>query len=138
MATDLIVERLAGLSLFADLSRPQLEAVAHTFEEVWFAEGDRVLRRGLTGTGFYVILEGDAAVSIDGEERARLGRGDYFGEISILLGEAPSADVITLGPLHCLLLGGPDVQGFLTAHPSVMYRMLQTEAHRLRGAMQRQ
>jgi hypothetical protein len=41
-----IVESLAQLALFADLSHPQLEGVAHTFEEEVFAEGQRVLREG--------------------------------------------------------------------------------------------
>ena len=40
-----IVDTLAGLTLFGDLSRPQLEAVAHTFDEQWFSEGQRILRQ---------------------------------------------------------------------------------------------
>jgi CRP-like cAMP-binding protein len=131
-----IVQTLAGLALFADLSRPQLESVAHTFEEEWFNEGQRILRQGFSGTGFYVIIEGDAAISIDGQERARLSRGDFFGEISILLGEPPTADVVAVGRLRCLVLGGPQVPAFLLAHPQVMLRMLQTMARRLRSTIQ--
>jgi CRP-like cAMP-binding protein len=37
-----------------------------------------------------VILDGEAAVVVDGTERARLGRGEFFGEISIILGERRS------------------------------------------------
>ena len=73
---DQIVDALAGLALFADLGRPQLEEVVHTFEEEWFSEGQRVLRQGFRGTGLYLILEGEVSVRIDGEERARLGRGE--------------------------------------------------------------
>ena len=80
------VETLARLSLFADVPHPQLEALAHSFEEEVFAEGQRVIRQDVTGGGFYVILDGDASVVIDGQERARLSRGDFFGEISILTG----------------------------------------------------
>ena len=75
------------LALFADLRWPALDAVAHSFDEAVFAAGQRVLRQGLTGGAFYVILEGEAAAMIDGREVARLGRGDHFGEISTLLGE---------------------------------------------------
>ncbi len=57
---DEIVDTIAGFALFADLTTPQLQAVAHTFEERWFPDGERVLRQGLTGSGFYVILEGSA------------------------------------------------------------------------------
>ncbi|HET7678031.1 MAG TPA: cyclic nucleotide-binding domain-containing protein [Candidatus Limnocylindrales bacterium] len=129
-----IVDALAGLALFADLGRPELESVAHTFEEAWFPEGQRILRQGFSGTGFYVILEGEVAVKVDGEDRAHLGRGDFFGEASILLGEAPLADIVALRPLRCLHLAGPALQGFLVAHPRVMYRMLVDQTRRLRNA----
>jgi CRP-like cAMP-binding protein len=131
---DDIENTIAGFALFADLSTPQLESVAHTFEERWFPDGERVLRQGLTGSGFYVILEGTCSIQVDGQERATLGRGDFFGEVSILLGEPPVADVVAVGPLRCLVLAGPSVEAFLVGHPRVMYRMLQASARRLRNA----
>jgi CRP-like cAMP-binding protein len=135
MAQEEITQTLAGLALFADLSRPQLEAVAHTFEEEWFGEGQRILRQGFSGSGFYVIIEGEAAIRIDGQERTRLARGDFFGEVSVLLGEAPTADVVALSQLRCLVLSAPDVQDFLVSQPQVMFRMLQAEARRLRNTI---
>jgi len=129
-----LVDAIAGFSLFADLSGPQLEGIVHLFEEAVFSEGDKVLRQGLTGSGFYVILDGEAAIVVDGTERARLGRGEFFGEVSIILGEAPIADVVATRPMRCLVLPGPQVEAFLIAHPRVMYRMIQAQARRLRAA----
>ena len=129
-----LVDMLSGLSLFADLTRPQLEQVAHKMTEESFPVGQRILRQGFTGTGFYVILDGEVAVKVDGEERARLAKGDFFGEMSILLGEPPVADIVTTRQLHVLHLGGPDLEGFLRDHPQVMYRMLKAVALRLRNA----
>ena len=135
MATsDELSDAIASMTLFADLSTPQLARVVHTFEERYFPEGERILRQGLRGSGFFVILEGDASVVIDGQPRATLARGDFFGEVSILLGEPPVADVVALRPLRCLVLDGPSVEGFLVDHPRVMYRMLQAQARRLRNA----
>ena len=128
------VEALARLSLFADLTHPQLEAVAHSFGEEVFAEGQRVIRQDVTGGGFYVILDGEARVLIDGQERARLTRGDFFGELSILTEEAPAADVIATSILRCLIIPDNELKTFLLKQPSVMYRMLQVEARRLRAA----
>jgi CRP-like cAMP-binding protein len=133
---DEMLESLASFALFADLARPELQEVAHTFEEESFAEGQRILRQGFTGTGFYVILQGEAAVAIDGQERAHLGRGDFFGEISILLDEPPSADVIALSPLHCIVLPRDELVGWLASKPTVTLRMLQAEVRRLRAASQ--
>jgi CRP-like cAMP-binding protein len=132
--TATLVDVLARLALFADLDRPELEAVAHTFEEEVFAEGQRVIRQGLEGSGFYLILEGEARVVIDGGERARLGRGEFFGEVSLLGGEPPTADVVATSVLRCLVVPGPQLKGFLLQHPSVMLRMLQAEVQRLRSA----
>jgi CRP-like cAMP-binding protein len=127
---------LASLTLFSDLTGPQLEGVAHIFQEEWFSAGQRILRQGFAGTGFYVILEGEAAVHVDGSQRATLGRGDFFGEMSALLTELPSADVLAVTDVRCVALGGPELAPFLLEHPRVMLRMLQAVARRLRSANQ--
>ena len=137
MSAEPVVERLAQLALFADLRWPQLEAVAHSFEEEAFGPGQRVLRQGITGGAFYVVLDGEAAVLVDGEERARLGRGEFFGEISALTGDVPTADVRAETLLRCLAIPGPDLEAFLVSHPTVMLRMLQAEARRLRDSNRR-
>ena len=134
--TQELVDVLAGLAMFADLGRPELESVAHTFDEEWFNEGQRILRQGFSGSSFYLITEGEAAVEIDGQERAKLGRGEFFGEVSALLGEPPTADVVAVGALQCLVIPGAKIEEFLTSHPKVMYRMLQAQARRLRTANQ--
>jgi CRP-like cAMP-binding protein len=129
-----VVETLASLSLFGDLSYPELEAVAHTFEEEAFAQGQRVLRQDVSGGSFYVILSGEARVVIDGEERAALTRGDFFGEISVLTDTAPAADVVDSTVLWCLVVPAHDLKPLLLSRPSIAYRMLQIEARRLRRA----
>ncbi len=132
-----ILDALAGLTLFADLDRPQLQAVAHTMSEESFPVGQRILRQGFSGGGFFVILEGDVAVRVDGEDIARLGKGDFFGEISLLLGEPPIADIVATAPVRALQLAGPDLHEFLLAYPAVMYRMLQAVSRRLDRANRR-
>lgn len=132
---DDLVDALARFSLFADLSRPQLEGVAHTLEEEWIAQGQRILRQGFTGSGFYVIVDGEASVRVDGRELAKLSRGDFFGEVSVLLGEPPTADVVAITPLRCAVLAGPMVQAFLVENPTVTFRLLQAEARRLRNTL---
>jgi CRP-like cAMP-binding protein len=123
---------LARLSLFADLTPAQLESIAHRFEEEVFPEGERVLRRNLTGSGLFVILDGEAVVRIGDQEVTRFGPGEFFGEISLLTSEPPNADIVAMTLLRCLVIPGPDFQPFLLEHPRVLYRMLQAEARRLR------
>jgi CRP-like cAMP-binding protein len=127
-----VEEVLARLSLFADLAPAQLEAIAHRFDEEVFAEGARVLRKDLKGSGLFVILDGEAVVRVGDDEITRFGPGEIFGEISVLTGDLPVADVQALTQLRCLVIPGPEFEPFLIEHPRVMYRMLQAEARRLR------
>ena len=131
---DEIVDQIAGFALFADLTTPQLQRIAHVFEEEVHSKGTRILRQGLSGSAFYVILDGEADVVIDGQQRATLARGDFFGEVSILLGEPPGADIVASRDMRTLVLPGPAVKDVLLDNPPLMYRMLQAQARRLRNA----
>jgi CRP-like cAMP-binding protein len=131
-----IADSLGTLALFADLSPSQVEAIAHSNEEDVFAEGERVLRRGLSGGNFYVILDGEAAVRVGDEELSRLGRGDYFGEISALTSDPPSADVVATTVLRCLVIPGAQLERLLLERPQVMLRLLKMEARRLQSAVE--
>lgn len=126
-----VVGVLQSMSLFADLSRAQLEEVSHTFDEEVFEPDQRVLRRGLSGANFYVIVDGEAAVSVQGRQIGVMGRGDFFGEISVLLEIPPSADVVATRTLRCLSLPASALREFLLRHPPVALRMLQVQARRL-------
>ena len=131
-----VAESLGQLALFADLTPSQLEAVAHSHDEDVFAEGERVLRRGLSGGNFYVILEGEASVEIEGRERQRLGRGEFFGEISALTGDTPSADVVAATLLRCLVIPAAELEKLLLELPQLMLRLLRMEARRLRNTIE--
>ena len=131
-----VAESLGQLALFADLTPSQVEAIVHSHDENVFAEGERVLRRGLSGGNFYVILEGEASVQLDGEELQRLGRGEFFGEISALTGEPPSADVVAATMLRCLVIPAADLEKLLLERPQLMLRLLRAEARRLRGTLE--
>ena len=129
-----VADMLASLSLFADLNPSELESVAHLVEERRFAAGERVLRQGLSGSGFYVILAGDATIRVDGTDISTLGRGDFFGEVSALLNVSPIADIVARHELRTAVIPWPAFEPFLIGHPRVMYRMLQAEARKLRAA----
>src|SRR5215210_4975938 len=128
-----VVQSLARLALFADLPLPQLEALAHGYDEHVFGPGTRVLREGISGNSFFVILDGTAVVRL-GEDVRRLGRGEFFGEISALTGDTPTADVVADTELRCLVVPALELEPLLLQHPRLMLRMLQAEARRVRDA----
>ena len=103
-------------------------------EERRYAAGERILRQGISGSAFYIILDGEAAIRVSGKDYGTLGRGEFFGEISALLGDPPVADIVALRTLRCAIIAGPDIEGFMLSHPTVLYRMLKSEARKLQGA----
>jgi CRP-like cAMP-binding protein len=130
-----LVESLRRFNLFADLDRAQLEAIADPDNERSFGVGERILRRGLSGMSFYVILDGEASVKVNDEELNRLRPGDFFGEVSTLLGEPLTADVTAETSVRVLEIPGPKLEAFLLNYPRVMLRMLKTEARRLQEVL---
>jgi CRP-like cAMP-binding protein len=121
------------LALFADLDGADLEALAARADEASFSEGEWIVRRGQEDVGLHIIVEGDVGVVVDEQEVAVLPQGSFFGEVSALLREPAIADIVARRPVRCLVV--PEgVEGFLLDNPSVMLRMLQTEARRLKSA----
>jgi CRP-like cAMP-binding protein len=132
-----LLETVSRLALFADLGQAELDDVLPSMRELTFTEGQWVLRRGQEQVGLHIIVDGEVGVLLEDEELATLNRGSFFGEISALLDEPVVADVIARTPLRCLHIPADEVEGFLTANPRVTYRMLQTEARRLRDTDER-
>lgn len=134
---DGLLESLSRLVLFAGLDRAELSSVLAELEEVVYEEGAWVVRQGDTSPGLQIIVDGEAGVVLQSEELATLKKGSFFGEISTLLGEPTVADVVARTRLHCLLVPSEQVERFLLANPRIMYRVLQTEARRVRTADER-
>jgi CRP/FNR family transcriptional regulator, cyclic AMP receptor protein len=124
--------RLGRLGIFADLTEAELGDLAAELDEQTFPEGGWVLRQGTPGAGLFIVVDGEVGVVIDDEERATLSTGSFFGEVSALLGEPTTAGIVVRRPLRCLVIPPKRAEAFLIAHPRVMFRMLQTEARRLR------
>jgi CRP-like cAMP-binding protein len=129
-----LVQGLARLGIFRDYSTAELSDLARSLETVTFPEGQRIIRAGQENMSFYVIVEGEAAVFVEDDQRGILARGSFFGEVSALLGESATADIVTRSPLLCLTVPASELEGFFTSHPRVMFRVLQIEARRLQLA----
>jgi CRP-like cAMP-binding protein len=129
---DHFLGRLRRLGVFADLTEPELSALAGELQEKSFPEGSWVVRQGAEATGLFVIVDGEVGVVVDNEELTKLTTGSFFGEVSALLAEPPTADIVARTPLLCLVIPPEHAEEFLLRHPRVMYRMLQTEARRLK------
>src|SRR5690349_20139882 len=126
-----LVQGMGRLGIFRDYATEDLERVLETLQDVTVREGDRIIQKGQENTSFYIIVEGEAAVYIEDDERCLLGRGSYFGEISALLGEPATADILTRSQVVCLVVPANELEAFFVSNPRLMFRVLQTEARRL-------
>lgn len=66
-----------AVDIFEGLSTSVLLHVAMLGEEQTFDSGAAIVRQGETGAALFIVLAGDAIVTVDGQERARIGAGDY-------------------------------------------------------------
>jgi CRP-like cAMP-binding protein len=103
---------LRNLPMFAPLPLAVTELLAAETEPRQFPAGAVVMREGEAGDHFHLIIDGSAAVSVQGVPRPSLHRGDCFGEIALLRDIPRTATVTAEKPLRTLALGREE---FLTA-----------------------
>jgi len=101
---------LRSVPLLETLGPIEISKVADCLEPISFKSGEVVVSQGDPGNSFYIVVNGEATVTIsspDGDEQKevnKLGSGDYFGELA-LLNQAPrAATVIAITPLECVSL----------------------------------
>ena len=128
------VELLQRVPLFAGLGRRELERVANSMKERRFKEGDTVTTEGRGGVGFFVIEEGEADVSVHGEERAKLGPGDYFGEIALITESDRTATITAETDMRCYGMTMWDFRPLVESNASIAWNMLQSLAQKFREA----
>jgi len=132
LTQDRRAELIGACRLFHALDERGLAAVAAVAVEVDFPAGRVIVRQGEIGTGFFVIVDGGVRIVRDGASVARLGPGEFFGELSVLDGEPRVAQVIADAPTRCLALPSWDMERVLHDEPGVALSMLRVVASRLR------
>ena len=125
-------ELLAGCPLFKGIEPEGLAALAELAAAVDFPAGHVIARQGEIGTGFFVIVAGGVRVVRDGTVVARLGPGEFFGELSVLDRMPRNATVAAEGPTSCLALASWDFEKVLLDQPALTLAILRGVASRLR------
>ncbi len=134
--TSQLAKRLKKVSILGALSQSKLKTLASWAEVVAFGEGETVVKRGERGNGLYLILDGSAEVRRGSRSLARLGVGQFFGEMSLFDNQPRSADVVALRPSKLAVLSKWEFWGFAASEPAVVLSVLQEMSRRLRAADQ--
>ena len=114
---------LASLPLFEGLSDEVVEQCASKFEEAQLLEGTVLAGEGQYAYKFFVVLDGEVEVQRNFENVARLGPGDFFGEMGVLSGGRRNARVIAQSRCRVASMMGWDFDQMLVEHPEVAARI---------------
>ena len=128
------VELLQRVPLFAELEPKELERLSGSFKERTFDSGERVATEGEGGAGFFVIESGEAVVRVGGDERGRLGPGDYFGDIAMIDQGDRTATIEAESDLKTYGLTFWDFRPLVESDARIAWPLLQAMAKRLRAA----
>src|SRR5712691_6019255 len=131
------VELIKRVPLFADLDDRELKQIAASMKERTFSAGDTVTEEGKGGIGFFVIGDGDAAVSVGGSPVRTLGEGDYFGEIGLIADIDRTATITAESDLRCYGMTAWDFRPLVESNAAIAWKMLQVMAQRLKEAQTR-
>jgi hypothetical protein len=112
------------ISLFEALEPPEREAVIREMELEEFDEGDVIITEGEPGTSMYIVASGEVKVytrAKAGENiyLAKLGAGDFFGEVSVLTGKPRTATITVSQPASLLRLDKTKLDGILSSYPGI-------------------
>jgi CRP-like cAMP-binding protein len=125
------IEALGRVPLFEGLSKRELGAVASVTDDLTVDAGTVLCRDGRLGREFFVVLDGTAEVTKNGERLATRGPGEFFGEIALIATTTRTATVTALTPLRCFVLTSQQFGGLLAQNPSVERKVLVALAERL-------
>ncbi|MDP9325292.1 MAG: cyclic nucleotide-binding domain-containing protein [Candidatus Dormibacteraeota bacterium] len=126
------LDRLKSVPLFAQCSRKQLEFLASRTDEVDLPAGRALTRQGEITDSFYLILDGEVEVSVDGAERPVLKPGDYLGEIGMLDRGPATGTTTTRTNARLMVMSHAQFRDAITAEPDLLELVLAVVAQRLR------
>jgi len=131
-------DELKRVPLFSDLNQRQLRRLRRSFKERSYRPGTAIVREGeMSGVDFFVILEGQASVTVDGREVGQLGAGDHFGELALIAERVRLSTVTASTPMRCLVMASWHFRKFVNSNPDVSWKLLQNLVNLLSTELKR-
>ena len=124
-----VLRSLPGLAGVPDR---ELVPLASLFDEAGVEAGHVLTREGASGRELFLVVTGQAEVTLRGDMLATVGPGEFVGEMTIFDGAPRSATVTAVTPMR-LLVAGSQTFGTLLAHPAMVRCLAATLAARLRA-----
>ncbi|MFN2615309.1 MAG: cyclic nucleotide-binding domain-containing protein [Actinomycetota bacterium] len=116
-------DALRAISLFSTLPDKTLNALAEAGRDVRHLPGQTIVKEGGMGIGFHVIVSGECAVSVGGDQVASIRAGQFFGEMALLENAPRNATVSATTEVLTFSMDGPQFKWLLERHPEVEERI---------------
>ncbi len=126
------VDAMGRVPLFSRCTRKELEFLASRTDEVELKANHTLIKQGTSSDCFYVLLQGEATVEVDGKARPKLHAGDFFGEIRMLDRGPATATVITSTPARAMVMSHAQFRDAIKSSDSLLSTVLAAAVDRLR------
>lgn len=126
-----VLAALERVPLFAGLTKRHLRKIASTSTIAHVPAGQHIVREGFSAEAFYVVLEGEAAVT-GTPTTSRLGAGDFCGELGLLDGSPRSASVVAETDVVAVRLPRKEFLDLVDHRPEIARALLADLAARVR------
>ena len=126
------VDTLRKVPLFAGLDEKELQEIANSMRERRFKAGDTVTQEGAGGVGFFIVEDGEAAVTVAGETRASVKPGDYFGEIALINESPRTATLTATTDMLCYGMTPWDFRPLVETNSTIAWKLLTAMAEKMR------
>lgn len=123
--------QLESIELFSELSKKELRSVSQLMTTANIKAGKALMTEGEPGREFLVILEGEATVRRSGRVVARVGSGDFLGELAVIAGVPRTATVTADTDMVVSVLNRREFSGLLDQQPKIVKKVLVGTVKRL-------
>lgn len=127
------VELFETVPLFRSLGKEEIREIVSSTKETSFPTGSSIVKEGDAGLGFYLIVEGQALVKRGDKVLSKLGKGNFFGEMSLFDDQPRSADVVAAEPTKCRVILKWNFWALVSKNPQIARGLLKEMARRLRA-----
>ena len=125
------LDALQKVPFLAHVPRKDLDGLAQTMADREASPGKEIVTQGKGGVAFFLIIEGQATVIVDGEERRTLGPGDHFGEIALIVPDIPRTSTVRAdSEMRLAALTAWNFKPFVMQNPDVAWALLEVMAKR--------
>ncbi|QTA92698.1 Cyclic nucleotide-binding domain-containing protein, DUF4388 [Desulfonema magnum] len=129
---DTIASLLSDFSFFQTLNENDIKKLVSYLKLKKFEKNDTIIKKGEPGTNLYIIIFGRVeVVGDDNISIAFLGKGEVFGEMSLLSGDPVGATIKVVEATTILYIKGKDFRNVLKQFPSLQMYFARLLARRL-------